>query len=474
MVMGIEDFIKDALYKPSDYIAYHVGREIAKLHPGKAIIEGDTGSFDLEAFARAKKCSVVHETSLFNHIKTDWLGPGKRPQRTIENSWTNVLWNGYLLDVVFVTFTERCYPSRHFWIIAEDQKLADEFFAAVCNWSNEVREEVLIFHDGEWARSKELYESIKSASFENLILREGLKREIQNDFTQFFASRAIYEQNAIPWKRGVLFIGPPGNGKTHTVKALVNYLGQPCLYVKALKSEYETDEENIRRVFARARITTPCLLVLEDLDSLIDDKSRAFFLNEMDGFAANTGVVVLATTNYPERLDPAIRERPSRFDRKYLFNLPGPAERTQYVAFWNEKLQSDLRLSKKGLLGLVEATDGFSFAYLKELFLSAMMQWMSNAGANSMEDVAQSQVILLRGQMSSRPAQLGRQFNQQSGGTSKSGQHRLLGAVLLHNAHECWRSLRKRKAPVTRSPVEAVLSALKASRCETGSCRWNL
>ena len=80
--MGIEDFIKDALYKPNDYIAYHVGRELAELHPGKAIIEGDTGSFDLEAFARAKKCSLVHETSLFNHIKTDWMGPGKRPQRS--------------------------------------------------------------------------------------------------------------------------------------------------------------------------------------------------------------------------------------------------------------------------------------------------------------------------------------------------------------------------------------------------------
>jgi hypothetical protein len=56
--MGIEDFIKDALYKPNDYIAYHVGRQLAELHPGKAIIEGQTGYFDLEAFVRAEKCSV--------------------------------------------------------------------------------------------------------------------------------------------------------------------------------------------------------------------------------------------------------------------------------------------------------------------------------------------------------------------------------------------------------------------------------
>ena len=89
-VMGIENFIKDALDKPNDYIAYHIGRELAELHPGKAIIEGDTGYFDLEAFVRAERCSVVHETSLFNHIKTDWVGPGKDPKRSgrEKKGWT--------------------------------------------------------------------------------------------------------------------------------------------------------------------------------------------------------------------------------------------------------------------------------------------------------------------------------------------------------------------------------------------------
>src|SRR5258707_15034958 len=93
-VMGIEDFIRDALYKPNDYIAYHVGRELAELHPGKAIVAGETGYFDLEAFVRAGKCSIVHETSIFNHIKTEWTGPGKAPKREIANSWLNVLWQG--------------------------------------------------------------------------------------------------------------------------------------------------------------------------------------------------------------------------------------------------------------------------------------------------------------------------------------------------------------------------------------------
>jgi SpoVK/Ycf46/Vps4 family AAA+-type ATPase len=402
--MGLEDFIKDALHQPNDYIAYHVGRELAELHPTKAIIEGTNGSFDLEAFVRDQKCSLVHETSLFNHSTTEWKGRRKPPQRTIENGWTNIFWQGQLLDVVLLTFTQGCYRSRHFWIVADDQATADAFFSAVCEWSNEVRGDLLIFHDGEWGRSKELYQAIKSASFANLVLRPGLKEEIQQDFAQFFASRELYEQYGIPWKRGVLFVGPPGNGKTHTVKALVNLLGQPCLYVKAFNSEYETPEENMRRVFARARLTTPCLLVLEDLDAQIADQNRAFFLNEMDGFAANTGVLVLATTNYPERLDPSIRDRPSRFDRKFYFDLPGRDERARYLALWNGGRQNDLRISDQAQEELAEVTAGFSFAYLKELCLSSTMQWISTSGAQPMEEVLRDQTALLRSQMTDTSA----------------------------------------------------------------------
>lgn len=207
--MGIEDFISDALHNPSAYIAYHVGRELAELYPRMAIVESETESFDLEAFARDQKCSIVHETSLFNHIKTQWMGAGKDLRRFVENSWLNVLWQGHLLEVVVVTFDY----DRHCWIVADDRKLAEEFFAAVCEWSTEVRGEILVFHDGGWAKNQELYKSIKSATFNNLILRAGLREQIQQDFEQFFAARESYERYGIPWKRGVLFPARPGTGK---------------------------------------------------------------------------------------------------------------------------------------------------------------------------------------------------------------------------------------------------------------------
>jgi ATPase family associated with various cellular activities (AAA) len=397
--MGIEDFIREAHYKPDDYIAYHVGRELAELHPGKAIIEGNTGYFDLEAFVRADKCSVVDESSVFNQVRTEWDGFRKKLTQNTKNSWLNVLWQGQLLDVVLITWSEGCYQSRHHWIVADDLKLAEAFFTAVCEWSSEVHGELLVFQDGGWEKNKELYQAIKTATFDNLILRDELKEEIQNDLDQFFRSREVYERYRIPWKRGVLFIGPPGNGKTHTLKALINQLGRPCLYVKGFKSEYGTEQENMRLVFERARMTTPCLVVFEDLDSMIDDKNRSFFLNELDGFETNTGVVVLATTNHPDKLDPAILDRPSRFDRKYYFHLPAETERLGYIAVWNKELQSELSLSEGASWKVVQQTDGFSFAHLKELFLSSMMQWMATNQTACMEEIILGQTDLLRAQI---------------------------------------------------------------------------
>lgn len=396
--MDKENFIKEALYKPNDYIAYHIGRELAELYPGKVILEARTGYFDLEGFVCSGQCFVVHETSLFNHLKTEWDAPARQLRESIANSWLNVMWRDQLLDVVVVTFTEGCYAWRHQWIVADSKETAESFFKEVCEWSSEVRSEVLVFQDGDWTKDEELFKAIKSSTFDNLILPEALKQEIQVDFAQFFHSREVYERHGIPWKRGVLFIGPPGDGKTHTLKALVNQLGQPCLYVKSFKSEYATDHENMRSVFARARITTPCLLVLEDLDSMIDDNSRAFFLNELDGFENNVGMVVLATTNHPDRLDEAILHRPSRFDRKYYFKAPAASERRAYITNWSRRLRDELSISEQGVSRLVRQTEGFSFAYLKELFLSSMMQWMSYRGM-SMDEVIFTQATQLRRQI---------------------------------------------------------------------------
>ena len=69
-------------------------------------------------------------------------------------------------------------------------------------------------------------------------------------------------------------------------------------------------------VFSKARQLSPCLIILEDLDSLINDGNRSFFLNQLDGLENNDGLLVIGTTNHFEKLDPGLSSRPSRFDRK--------------------------------------------------------------------------------------------------------------------------------------------------------------
>lgn len=417
--MSKEQFIREAFFLPPAVIEYHVSQSLKELFPEKACIEIEGGYFDVESYANAQHCLLTQKTFIHNQMMTYWLEPGpevmhhggpgpqvmhrggailrthrgrqseepvKPEQETrdrAKNAWLEVQWQGATLDVL-------CLNRGSYWILADTQEIARAFFVAVCKWNTELHGEVLVFNGG-WYKDENLFQDIQGATFDNLILRGNLKQEIRDDLVQFFASRALYDEYGIPWKRGILFIGPPGNGKTHTVKALINSMEQPCLYIKSLNG--------IQQVFDRARRTSPCILVIEDLDLQLHPQMRSAFLNELDGFAANIGIVTLATTNHPERLDPGILDRPSRFDRKYHFELPDVPERSSYIALWNASLKPALQLSPEGISKMSELTADFSFAYLKELFLSSMMQWIATPGQSTMEQVMTGKVATLREQM---------------------------------------------------------------------------
>ncbi len=397
--MNKENFLSEALCQHQDVLSYFVSRRLAERFSNTAIVEGQEYAFDIEKFERDGQCDIVCVNTLHNQIKTEWMGVGEKIESTYENAWLSVLWKEQLLDVVLLTYVQDGSKDRYHWIIAESPDIAEEFLRAVCEWTSPVKDEIMVFDEG-WCSSQKLYEAIKTASFDDLVLPEALKRDIVDDFTRFLASRSLYEQYGIPWKRGVMLTGPPGNGKTHMVKAIVNHLNLPCLYVKNLDSGCGV-ATGIRRVFNRARRQQPCLIVMEDIDSLIPKNARSFFLNEMDGFAQNTGVIVLATTNYPERLDPAIIDRPSRFDRKYHFNLPQSQERLQYL---QTKLHDDAKLSEAGCHRVAELTESFSFAYLKELVLSSLVEWIDNPVRGRMDVVMIKRAAILRGQMKTAQA----------------------------------------------------------------------
>lgn len=396
-----ESLLGDGLQQPVTAIAYEVSQRLSAQFPDKALRECDACYFELNDFVEGGHCTLrAKSDALHNEIVTGWAGPERGLNRELKNVWLEVTWENNILDVILMEWPQG-YTSHHgCWILADVPEVAERFYAAVCEWAAEVRGEVLVFENGGWHKSSDLFDAIQSNSLDNLILKGTLKQEIADDVARFFASRDQYERYGVPWKRGILFIGPPGNGKTHCVKALINASGRPCLYVKSFKSEHTTDQDNVRKVFQRARQTTPCILVMEDLDSLIDEENRAFFLNELDGFASNVGIVALATTNHPERLDPSIVDRPSRFDRKYHFELPALEERLSYIHLWNNGLQHNLRLSDAGIVAVAEQTEEFSFAYLKELFLSSIMQWINTPdAAEGMDTVMYGQIETLREQM---------------------------------------------------------------------------
>ena len=142
------------------------------------------------------------------------------------------------------------------------------------------------------------------------------------------------------------------------------------------KSIYSNGPEYaIREIFVKARQSTPCLLIFEDLDSLITDRVKSFFLNEVDGLESNEGLMMLGSTNYLERLDAGISKRPGRFDRKYHFVLPALPERVKYCDYWRSKLSKNQTVDFPPKLSeaIAEITEGFSFAYLKETFITSLL-----------------------------------------------------------------------------------------------------
>lgn len=256
----------------------------------------------------------------------------------------------------------------------------DELLLAVGAWSTQLHEEIYVMDDGRWTKSKDLWKSVQGCSWDEVILDSEMKANLIEDVHGFFNNRQLYKILSVPWKRGVILHGVPGNGKTISIKALINALSSrpdpiPSLYIKSFDDKCKGPKFAIRAIFSHARTMAPCLLIFEDLDSLVTNETRSYFLNEVDGLEANDGILMIGSTNHLDALDPAISKRPSRFDRKYHFQLPGEQERIAYSQFWRSKLaDSEMVDFQDDLCPIIaKMTEGFSFAYLKELFVWALL-----------------------------------------------------------------------------------------------------
>ncbi len=391
--------IFEEAFDPQAGIGWRLGRAVAALHPGKFVLDGVGHPFDIEDFAEASgRASIKLVTDQHAQLSTSW-SRAHGLHTGASNAIYEVAWEGHALRVVVAQWRVGFERESISLVVADTEAIARKFAHEVCAFCNEPREAILRFTGGCWSHDHGLWKAIRASSFEDLILAGDLKERIASDFTSFLAAKEAYDRYGVPHKRGVLLLGPPGNGKTHCLRALINMLALPCIYVTSLKAKYETEDSGIDKVFSRARDITPCVLVFEDLDAMIHDQNRSFFLNKLDGLSDASGIITLATTNHPDKLDPAIVERPSRFDRKYHFDLPSAPERERYLAMWNARVDAAMRIEPSVLSELVEDTSEFSFAYLKELWLSAMVRWMHERKAGEMRAHLRGQVRALREQM---------------------------------------------------------------------------
>jgi transitional endoplasmic reticulum ATPase len=296
-------------------------------------------------------------------------------------------WNDESVICYKFRWTEFDWTTREYYafvtdssrVVANHCTYTEALIKACGAWTQALHDEVYVYEDGDWEKNATLFRAVSASSWDDVIIDPTMKKDVIRDVESFFNSQSTYTQYNIPWKRGIILHGPPGCGKTISIKALMNSVRQrkvANLYVKSFKaSGCQTDQASIRQIFIKARAVAPALLIFEDLDSLVTNELRSFFLNEVDGVEDNNGILIIGSTNHLDRLDTSITRRPSRFDRKFHFKAPSEAERRLYCAYWQQKLRSneDIDFTDEICEAVAEATESFTFAYLKELFVQTLL-----------------------------------------------------------------------------------------------------
>ncbi|MDP1930903.1 MAG: ATP-dependent zinc metalloprotease FtsH [Gammaproteobacteria bacterium] len=213
---------------------------------------------------------------------------------------------------------------------------------------------------------------------------DSAKQELQ-EIIDFLRTPENFQKLGAKMPRGILLMGPPGTGKTMLAKATAHEAGVPFFSISA--SEFVemfvgVGASRVRDMFQEARKKAPALIFIDEIDSVgrvrgaglgggNDEREQTLnqVLAEMDGFTAGEVVVVLAATNRPDVLDPALL-RPGRFDRKITLELPQHSARQEIlkVHMRNVPMQNDINIAE-----LASMTVGFSGADLANLVNEAAL-----------------------------------------------------------------------------------------------------
>jgi hypothetical protein len=194
-----------------------------------------------------------------------------------------------------------------------------------------------------------------------LRLPDSRSSEVVAEIQRFWTLKESFKKHGFTHKRGFLLWGPAGSGKTSTVSLVIEDMVQDGGVV-ILGTGPGTAAAGLAQ-FRQVEPERPVVVILEDIDTIIDEHGESSTLSLLDGETSIGNVVFIATTNYPEKLDGRVVNRPSRFDKVVKIGMPSPEARAFYLQ------QRNLDLSEGDLDRWVSATDGFSIAHVKELIV---------------------------------------------------------------------------------------------------------
>ncbi|MEJ2566238.1 MAG: ATP-dependent zinc metalloprotease FtsH [Gammaproteobacteria bacterium] len=226
--------------------------------------------------------------------------------------------------------------------------------------------------------------TVPQVSFDDVAGQDNAKQDV-SELVAFLKHPDTFRQLGAEVPRGVLLMGPPGTGKTLLARALAGEAGVPFFSISG--SEFievfvGVGASRVRNLFAAAKKNAPSIIFVDELDSVgrtrgtglgggHDEREQTLnqILAEMDGFEGHEAVIVLAATNRPDVLDPALL-RPGRFDRHVTLDLPDRKDRVALLQIHsrNVPLAADVDMEK-----LASGTPGFSGADVKNLINEAAM-----------------------------------------------------------------------------------------------------
>ena len=270
----------------------------------------------------------------------------------------------------------------------------------------------------DFGRSKAvLVDGEKTATFKDVAGLTEEKQEVQ-ELIDFLKNPKKFQSMGARIPKGILLVGPPGTGKTLLARAVAGEAKVPFYYISGsdfVELFVGIGAARVRDMFKQAKMNAPCLIFIDEIDAVgrqrgaglgggHDEREQTLnqLLTEMDGFGANEGIIIIAATNRPDVLDPALL-RPGRFDRQVTVSLPDKQARKEILAVHakNKTLDKSVTLDN-----LAKRTPGFSGADLENLLNeAALLTVRRNKKAITMSEIDEATDRVLMG-----PAKVTRKY----------------------------------------------------------------